>query len=179
MSIQPYLTHQPVIGPDVYIHEQACVIGQVTIGVDVSIWPMVVVRGDVAPISIGAGTNVQDGAVLHVTAHTPFNDAALPLVIGERVTIGHKAMLHACTIKDECLIGMNAVVLDGAVVEKHVLLAAGSVVAPGKRLESGFLYRGNPARQARPLTEREIAYFVYSSEHYIEIKNHYLTMADN
>lgn len=174
MSIESYHSFSPSTGKGVYIHHQACVIGRVNLGDEVSIWPMAVVRGDVAPVSIGAGTNVQDGAVLHVTAHTKFNAAELPLLIGARVTIGHQAMLHACTIEDECLIGMSAVVLDGAVIEKHVLLAAGSVVPPGKRLQSGFLYRGNPVQQARALNATELSYFAFSSEHYIELKNRYL-----
>ena len=175
MSIQPYRGATPVVASGVYIHPQACVIGAVTLGQDVSVWPMVVIRGDVAPITIGAGTNIQDGSVLHVTDHTPYNTAAIALRIGKAVTIGHKAMLHACRIEDESLIGMNAVVLDGATINKHVLVAAGSVVPPGKTLDSGFLYRGNPVQQARPLTEKEISYFGFSCQHYIEIKNHYLT----
>ena len=126
------------------------------------------------PITIGARSNIQDCAALHTTHASTFNAKGFPLIIGNDVTVGHNATLHGCTLEDETLIGMNAVVLDEAVVQKHVLVAASAVVGPGKVLESGYLYVGNPVRQARHLTEKEIAFFAYSAAHYGQLKDrHY------
>lgn len=174
--IRPYLDQRPTLGADVYVDEAARVIGDVTLGDDASVWPMAVLRGDVNAIRIGARTNVQDGSVLHVTHDGPYSPGGAPLVIGDDVTIGHGVILHACTIGNRCLIGMGALVLDKVVVEDEVFIAAGAVVPPGKRLVSGFLYRGNPAQQARPLTDTEKAQLQYSAEHYVRIKNNYLKM---
>ncbi|MFM7320987.1 MAG: gamma carbonic anhydrase family protein [Armatimonadota bacterium] len=175
MPIEPYLHHRPLIGERAFVHPTATVIGDTHIGDDVSVWPNVSLRGDVNSIRIGRGTNIQDNAVGHVTHRHPGNPEGAPLVIGEFVTIGHAAVLHGCTIGDECLVGMGAIVLDNAVLEDRVFLAAGSLVSPGKRLESGWLYRGSPATKARPLTDEEIEFLRYSAEHYIATKNHYLT----
>lgn len=174
MAIRPYGNIHPKTGDKVYVDEQASVIGRVTLGDDCSVWPMVVIRGDVHSIDVGARTNVQDGSILHVTADNQFNPGGFPLTIGEDVTIGHGAILHACTIGNYCLIGMGATVLDGAVIENNVMVGAGSLVAPGKKLESGYLYLGNPARQTRPLTAKELDYLKFSSEHYVKLKNSYL-----
>ncbi len=174
MNIRPYKTSLPRIDNTAYIDEAACIIGDVNIGADVSFWPMAVARGDVNSITIGAGTNVQDGAVLHVTCDSQFVPGGKPLLIGENVTIGHSAVLHACTIEEFCLIGMNATVLDGAIIHSRCMVAAGSVVSPGKVLESGFLYVGAPAKQARPLKQVELDYLEFSAQHYIELKNDYL-----
>jgi len=149
------------------------VIGNVTLGEDASVWPMAVVRGDVHTITIGARTNVQDGAILHVTHDGRFSVGGAPLVIGDDVTIGHKAMLHGCTIGNRCLIGMSAIVMDGAVLEDEVLLAAGALVPPNKHLESGYLYGGSPAKRIRPLTESEKENLLYGAEHYVKMKNNY------
>jgi len=174
--IRPYLDRKPTLGADVYIDEAARVIGDVTLGDHASVWPMAVLRGDVNAIRIGARTNVQDGSVLHVTHDGPYSPGGAPLVIGDDVTIGHGVILHACTIGNRCLVGMGALVLDKVVVEDEVFIAAGAVVPPGKRLVSGFLYRGNPAQQARPLTDTEKAQLQYSAEHYVRVKNNYLKM---
>lgn len=174
MNIRHYKNRLPNIGPSAYIDESACVIGNVTVGEDTSIWPMTVVRGDVNTITIGARTNIQDGAVLHVTCDSEFIPGGRPLIIGNDVTVGHGAILHACTIEDLCLIGMNSTVLDGAIVKSKTMVAAGSVVAPGKVLEGGYLYVGSPAKQARPLTEKEFAYLEFSARHYVKLKNDYL-----
>jgi carbonic anhydrase/acetyltransferase-like protein (isoleucine patch superfamily) len=139
---------------------------------------MAVLRGDVNRIVLGARTNVQDGAVLHVTHDGPYSPGGVPLLIGDDVTVGHLAILHACTIGSRVLIGMHATVLDNAVIEDDVLLAAGSVVAPGKHLKSGHLYRGSPAVAARPLTAKEIEQLQYSAAHYVRLKNRYLAAAD-
>jgi len=117
---------------------------------------------------------VQDLSMLHVSHKSSWDPAGAPLIIGDNVTIGHSVILHGCTLEDECLIGMGSIVMDKVVVQKHVLLAAGSLVPEGKVLESGYLYLGSPARRARPLTEQELAHFTYSAEHYIRLKNNYL-----
>lgn len=174
MTIRNYLDITPAIAANAFIDEAALVIGDVTIGEDASLWPMVVARGDVNSITIGARTNIQDGSVLHVTADNEFNPGGSPLIIGEDVTVGHAAILHACTIGNFTLIGMGATVLDGAIIEDHVMVGAGSLVAPGKTLESGYLYVGSPARQARPLKEKELAWLSYSSGHYVALKNNHM-----
>lgn len=174
MAIRKYLNITPTIAASAYIDEAAQVIGDVTIGDDASLWPMVVARGDVNSIAIGARTNVQDGSVLHVTADNEFNPGGYALVVGDDVTVGHGAILHACTVGDFSLVGMGATVLDGAVIEERVIVGAGSLVAPGKVLESGFLYIGSPARQVRPLKEKEFAYLEYSSSHYVALKDNHM-----
>ncbi len=173
-NIRPYLDFYPALGKRVYIDSAATVIGRSQLGDDVSVWPNASIRGDVEAISIGAGCNIQDNAVLHVTHRGPLSPQGGPLTIGAGVTVGHSAILHACTVGDYCLIGMGSVVLDGAVIEPFSLIAAGSVVSPGKRVESGWLWRGNPARPARELSAQERDYFHYSAEHYIKLKNQYL-----
>jgi len=174
MSVRPFGDELPRLGVRVWIDPAAVVIGRVEIGDDASLWPMAVARGDVNSISIGARTNVQDGSVLHVTHDGPYSPGGLPLVIGEDVTVGHRAMLHACTIGHRCLIGMSATVLDGAVLEDEVFLAAGTLVPPGKRLQGRSLYRGSPAQRVRSLSEEELAMLRYSAEHYVRLKDRYL-----
>lgn len=174
MTIRAFEGKQPNIGHGVFIDDSAVVIGEISIGEHSSFWPCAVARGDVNHITIGARTNVQDNAVLHVTHDGPYSPGGRHLEIGDDVTIGHHAMLHACTIGNRCLIGMHATVLDKAVLNDEVFLAAGSVVPPGKHLAGGFLYRGNPAQQARPLTADERAMLKYSAEHYVRLKDRYL-----
>lgn len=169
-----FLKQQPVLGERVFIAPEAHVSGAVEIGSDVSIWPMAVARGDVNRIAIGARSSVQDGCVLHVTHESEWQPEGGPLRIGEDVTVGHAAVLHACTIGDRCLVGMGAIVLDGAVLEPDSMVAAGAVVPPGKTVTSGTLWRGNPARYARDLSEKEIAYLLYSARHYVKLKDVYL-----
>jgi carbonic anhydrase/acetyltransferase-like protein (isoleucine patch superfamily) len=174
MSLRQYNGILPKIGHSVYIDDSAVVIGDVTIGDNVSIWPTTVVRGDVESIMIGDNTNVQDGSVLHVTHYGKFTDKGYPLAIGKGVTIGHRAVVHACTIGDYCLVGMGSIIMDDAVLEDYVMLGAGSLVPSGKTLASGHLYVGSPAKLVRPLTDSERAFLQYSSQHYIELKNKYL-----
>jgi carbonic anhydrase/acetyltransferase-like protein (isoleucine patch superfamily) len=174
MSIRPYQGIVPRLGPNVYIDAAAIVIGDVEIGVDASLWPGAIARGDVHYIRIGARTNVQDGAVLHVTHAGEYTDDGFPLLIGADVTIGHAAVVHACTIHDACLIGMHATVLDGAVVNRHSMIGAGAVVTPGKVVGEGELWVGNPARCVRKLSAQEIERLYYSAEHYVKLKNRYL-----
>ncbi|OZB87111.1 MAG: gamma carbonic anhydrase family protein [Thiotrichales bacterium 12-47-6] len=135
-------------------------------------WPCAVVRGDVNDIRIGDRTNIQDGAVLHV-AHEGEHGKGYALVIGRDVTVGHNATVHACTIEDEVLIGMNATILDGALVPKHCIVGANALVPPGKQLQSGWMYMGIPAKPVRELTEQEIAFFRYSAQHYVKLMQAY------
>jgi carbonic anhydrase/acetyltransferase-like protein (isoleucine patch superfamily) len=172
-NIRPLRGLFPRIAEGVYVDDAALVIGDVSIGRDSSLWPQVVARGDINRIAIGARTNVQDGAVLHVSHAGPFNPEGAALVIGDDVTIGHRAVLHGCTVGDRCLIGMGAIVLDRAVLAPQVMVGAGALVTGGQVLDSGFLYLGQPARRVRPLTERELAYLDYAAAHYVELARHY------
>jgi carbonic anhydrase/acetyltransferase-like protein (isoleucine patch superfamily) len=176
-NIQAFQHMFPALGRTVYVHQSASVIGDVKLGDDVSVWPGAVIRGDINSIQIGAGTNIQDCAVLHVNHKTCADPLGSPIVIGKHVTIGHTVILHGCTLEDECLIGMGNIVMDKAVVQKHVLLAAGSLVPEGKVLESGYLYVGRPAKKIRALTDEEIAFFMLSANGYITLKNQYLNQS--
>ena len=174
MPISSYLGVKPVLGARVYFHESSQIIGDVTIGDDSSIWCNAVLRGDVNHIVIGKGTNVQDLTMGHVSHKTPAKPEGSPLVIGDYVTVGHSVVLHGCTIGNECLIGMGTIILDDVVIPDHVMIGAGSLVPPGKTLESGMLYVGRPVKAVRVLTPEEIAYLRYSAEHYVELKDDYL-----
>ncbi len=165
-NIRPFLGSTPLIHPSAFIDPSAVVIGKVAIASEASVWPGVVIRGDVNNIAIGVMSNIQDSSVIHVehqSAQNPCNGAT---IIGDYVTIGHKVLLHGCTIHDETLIGMGSIVLDGVVIQKHVLLGAGSLVPPGKVLQSGYLYLGSPAKKIRPLTQEEIYFFKRSAINY-------------
>lgn len=175
MAIKAYRDKSPRVGKGVYIDETAVVIGDVSLGEGVSVWPLAVLRGDVHSITVGAGSNIQDGCVLHVThgnEHAPDGHA---LAVGENVTIGHRVVLHGCHVGSHCLIGIGAIVMDGAVIEDEVILGAGSLVPPRRTLEAGFLYVGSPAKRVRPLTEQEKAFLRYSAEHYRLLKDDYLS----
>ncbi|HET6593898.1 MAG TPA: gamma carbonic anhydrase family protein [Xanthomonadales bacterium] len=172
--IYRFMQERPRLGARVYIDPSAHVSGAVSLDDDVSVWPMAVLRGDVNRISVGARSNIQDGSVLHVTHESAWQPAGLALVIGADVTVGHGAILHACTIGDRCLVGMGAIVMDGAVLEPDALIAGGSVVTPGTRVPARTLWRGNPARKARELSAEEIAYQAYSAAHYVRLKDLYL-----
>src|SRR5690606_32261559 len=174
MNIRPYQDKRPLLGERVYVDPSAVVIGDVELGADSSVWPLAVIRGDMHRIRIGARTSVQDGSVLHITHAGPFNPDGFALTVGDEVTVGHKVTLHGCTLGSRILVGMGAIIMDGAVVEDEVVIGAGTLVPPGKRLESGFLYVGSPARQARPLTEKERAFFSYSAQNYVKLKDQYL-----
>lgn len=173
-QLRSYKGKHPVLGQRVYIDPCATLVGDIILGDDVGIWPMVAARGDVNVIRIGSRSNIQDGAVLHLTRKSADHPQGHPLVIGEDVTVGHKAMLHGCTIGNRVLVGMGAILLDGAIVEDDVMIGAGTLVPPGKRLVSGYLYMGNPMRQARPLKESELAFLKQSADNYVLLKDEYL-----
>jgi carbonic anhydrase/acetyltransferase-like protein (isoleucine patch superfamily) len=172
-NIASYNGTTPDIAEGVFVHASAHIIGNVFIGARSSIWCGAVIRGDVNRIRIGAESNIQDLSALHVSHKSAARPEGAPLLIGDRVTVGHRVILHGCEIGDECLIGMGAIVMDHAVLEPHVLLGAGSLVPEGKRLKGGFLYLGSPVREARPLTADELAYFSYSAAHYVRLQQGY------
>ena len=175
MTLRPYLDQFPRLGERVYVDAAATLVGDVVLGDDVSLWPGTVVRGDVNFIRIGARTNIQDGTVIHVSHDGPHAKlGGFATVIGADVTIGHKAIVHACRIADACLIGMGAIVLDGAVVEQHGFVGAGALVTPGKVVGRGEMWLGNPARKARMLSDAEIEALFYSAQHYVRLKDEYL-----
>lgn len=159
----------PVIDETAWLDPGCVVIGDVKIGGDSSVWPGVVIRGDINRIRIGCATNIQDGSILHNSHDGPFMPGGAPLSIGDRVTVGHKAILHGCEIGSDCLVGMGAIVMDRVVVEPGVMIGAGSLVPPGKTLKTGYLYTGSPARQARPLSDQEKTYFAYSAAYYVKL----------
>lgn len=166
--IKPYKGTYPKIHPTAFVAENAVIIGDVEIGPDCSIWYNVVIRGDVNYIRIGERTNIQDGTIIHVD-HKKY-----PTIIGSNVTVGHKVMLHACTIEDYCLIGMSSAVMDGVVVGRQSIVAAGAVVTPGKVIEPQSLWAGIPAKFVRKLTEEELLWLEKSAENYVKYKNSYL-----
>lgn len=173
-SLRSYKGITPKIGQNVYIDSSSVLVGDITLGDDASVWPLVAARGDVNHIVIGARTNIQDGSVLHVTHKNAANPQGYPLIIGDDVTVGHKVMLHGCTIGHRVLVGMGSIILDGALIEDEVMIGAGSLVPPGKVLESGYLYVGSPVKQARPLKEQERAFLQKSSDNYVQNKNDYI-----
>lgn len=174
-TLRPYKDLFPDIGQRVMIDASSVVIGDVRLADDVGIWPLVVIRGDVNYVAIGARTNIQDGSVLHVTHKSASNPQGNPLIVGEDVTVGHKVMLHGCTIGNRVLVGMGSIVLDDAVIEDEVMIGAGSLVPQHKRLESGYLYLGSPVKQLRPLSETERAGLRYSANNYVKWKDEYLS----
>ncbi|GAB1262675.1 gamma carbonic anhydrase family protein [Aurantivibrio plasticivorans] len=172
-AIRPYQGINPQFGKNVLVDEAAVIIGDVQIGDDSSIWPGAIIRGDVNHIRIGARTSIQDGSVLHVTHKNDTLPDGWPLIIGDDVTVGHKVMLHGCTIGDRVLVGMGTIVLDAVVVEDDVMIGAGSLIPPGKTLESGYLYVGSPIKKVRKLSVQEIEKLQYSAEHYVRVKDSY------
>ncbi len=172
--IRPFKGITPTLEEGAYVDPAAVIIGDVVLGEDVSIWPLVVIRGDVNKVRIGNRSNIQDGSVIHESRPRPNNPEGYPVIIGEDVTVGHKVMLHGCKIGNRVLVGMGAIVLDGVVIEDDVIVGAGALVTPGKTLESGYLYTGSPARQARPIREGEMEHFVQTAQNYVVLKEEYL-----
>lgn len=173
-AIRTYQGITPSLGERVFVDACAVVLGDVVIGADSSVWPLVVIRGDMHSIRIGERSSIQDGSVLHITHAGPFNPDGYPLIIGDEVTVGHKVILHGCSIGNRVLVGMGSIVMDGAVIEDEVVLGAGSLVPPGKRLASGYLYVGSPVKQVRPLSDQELSYFRYSADNYVRLKDQHL-----
>lgn len=168
----------PSIDSSAYIDPSCRIVGDVHLGKDSSVWPLVAARGDVNKIRIGARSNIQDGSVLHVTRKSEKNPDGFPLIIGDDVTVGHKCMLHGCQLGNRILVGMGAIVMDGVVVEDDVFIGAGTLVPPNKRLESGFLYVGNPMQKKRLLNDAERAFLKQSAVNYVVLKDEYLEEAN-
>ncbi|WP_290649195.1 gamma carbonic anhydrase family protein [Aquisalimonas sp.] len=168
--IRTFESYRPQIADSAWVDATALVIGEVELAEDVSVWPMTVVRGDVHYIRVGPRTNIQDGSVVHV-AHAGDYSPGYPTIIGADVTIGHKAIVHACTVEDACLIGMAATIMDGAVLGAESILAAGALVPPGKTLPGGHLYVGSPAQAVREITDSEREFLRYSARYYVTVKN--------
>lgn len=169
MDIRPFGGHIPQLASDSFVDKTAVLIGDIVLGAESSVWPLCVLRGDVNTIRIGCRSNIQDGTVLHVSHPTAAKPAGSPLVIGNEVTIGHRAMLHGCTIGSRVLVGMGTIVLDDAEIGSDTVIGAGSLVPPRKRLAGGFLYMGAPVRQIRALTEAEREHLRYSAAHYVKL----------
>ncbi|QIO06363.1 gamma carbonic anhydrase family protein [Acinetobacter shaoyimingii] len=173
-NIRPYLDSHPKIDATCYIDEMSLVIGEVSLAENVSVWPFAVIRGDVNFIKIGKNSNVQDHSMLHVSHKKADKPEGSPLIIGEDVTIGHHVKLHGCTIGNRVLVGIGTIILDDVIVEDDVMIGAGSLVPPNKRLESGYLYVGSPVKQVRKLTEKELAFLPYSAQNYVKVAENYL-----
>lgn len=178
-SLRSYKSIFPTIGLRTYIDASSVLIGDITIGDDSSIWPLVAARGDVNSIIIGQRSNIQDGSILHVTHKNEENPKGAPLLIGDDVTIGHKVMLHGCEIQNRVLVGMGSIILDNAIIESDVMIGAGSLVPPNKTLKSGYLYIGSPVKQIRELSVEEIAFLKKSAMNYVSFKNDYIEEETN
>lgn len=162
--LNKHLNAQPKIGNDVYIAHSAEIIGDVTVKDRVSIWPQCVLRGDIQSIFIDEETNIQDGTIIHLADE-------LGVKVGKRVVVGHQAVLHACTIEDECLIGMGAMLLDGVHVGKHSIIGARALVTKGTQIPERSLVLGSPAKIIRQVTDQEIADIQELSQKYIQVAN--------
>ena len=161
--IAAFLDHEPEIDDHAFIAPTAAVVGAVRVGAYSSIWYQVTVRGDNNYIIIGTGTNIQDNSCIHISSRE------FPTIIGNNVSVGHSALVHACTLEDHSFVGMGAIVMDGAVIESGAMLAAGAMLTPGKRIPSGELWAGRPASKMRILTPQDIADNLRIARHYIEV----------
>ena len=169
--IRSFENKTPIVGDKTHIDETAVVLGDVTLGQDCFILPMVTLRGDVNPIVIGDRTNIQEMSVVH-TNHTgsPYVPAS-SMLIGDDVTIGHGVILHGCQIQSRCLVGMGSIIMDGVVIEENTIIGAGSLVPSNKVLTGGQLWLGRPAKPVRSLTPAQINSILYSAQHYVALKN--------
>lgn len=172
--IKTFANVKPHISESAYVDPTAAIIGDVTIDEDSSIWPMVVARGDINKIIIGKRTNIQDGSIIHVTHASEFNPEGYHTKIGDNVIVGHRVILHGCTIDDHVLVGMGSIIMDGVYIHPQVLIGAGSVVPPNKILNSG-VWVGSPARRLRALSEQELNFLLYSADYYVKLKDEYKT----
>lgn len=166
-QIAHFLGQTPRIAPSAFVAPHTFIVGDVEVGEQASIWPCCSLRGDIAPIRIGAHSNVQDGSVVHVADD-------LPAIIGEWVTIGHKAIVHACTIEDEVLVGMGAIILDGAHIGARSIIGANATVTPGTVIPPGSMVMGSPAKVKRALTPEEQAGVRVWAERYVALSRQYL-----
>ena len=181
--IKPFKGIMPKIHPDAFVAETAVVIGDVEIGAGASVWYGCVLRGEVNLIRIGRDTNLQDGTIVHGN-HDPNGDyretgGGMATHIGDEVTVGHMAVIHACRVESRCFIGMRAVVMDEAKVEREAMVAAGALVSPGKVVKSGQLWAGMPAKHRRDLSREEMNHFTYSAKHYARLAAQYLARNDD
>jgi carbonic anhydrase/acetyltransferase-like protein (isoleucine patch superfamily) len=170
MTIRTFENSTPQLSAGVYVDDTALVIGDVQIGVDSSIWPYTVVRGDVNQIRIGARSNIQDHTTIHVTHKSHYNPDGAACVIGDDVTVGHQVVLHACHIDNKCLIGMGSIIMDNVQIGEYSIVGAGSLVTENTVLESGYLWIGRPARRLRALSDEEREYIVYSAQNYVRLQ---------
>ena len=175
MPIRRFANLTPQIQPSVFVDETALIIGNATLDEDSSVWPMAVIRADINSVHIGKRSNIQDGTIIHVTHAGKYNPPGYQTWIGSEVTVGHRCILHGCTIKDHCLIGMGVCLMDGVNIESNVIVGAGSLVPPGKTLTGGYVWVGSPARRLRPLTLEESEFLSYSADYYVQLKDKYLT----
>jgi carbonic anhydrase/acetyltransferase-like protein (isoleucine patch superfamily) len=167
VPLDAFLRKKPLLGKGVYVARGAAVIGDVTLGDYSSVWCNAVLRGDINRIVVGHHSNIQDNAVLHVAEK-------LPCVLGNHVTVGHGAIVHACTVRDQVLVGMGSTILDGAVIGEQSIIGAGAVVSPGTKIPAGSLVLGVPATVARALTAEERAELKVLAEKYVEAAAYYL-----
>lgn len=164
--ILPYNGVSPIVDDAAYIAETAVLTGDVSVGAESSIWYGCVLRGDVNQIRIGQGVNIQDGSVVHVSR-------LYPCIIEDRVSIGHMALIHACTLEEGCFVGMKACIMDGVVVERGALVAASSLVTPGKRIGAGEMWAGQPARFVRMVSDKDQAMMDYTQPNYVKLGREY------
>lgn len=177
-NIRSFEDHSPIFDDTVFIDESAVVTGNVVIGKDSSVWPCCSVRGDIHSIVIGERTNIQDGSILHVTHDSEYAPGGFKLTVGSDVTVGHNVVLHACTVEDQCLIGIGSVVLDGSVVQSGAMVGAGSLVPPNKVLEGGYMWLGSPVKRARELTDKEKSFLKYSAQQYVKLKDRHRSSSE-
>jgi carbonic anhydrase/acetyltransferase-like protein (isoleucine patch superfamily) len=165
--IKPYQHHRPQIAESVFLAENATLIGEISIDEESSVWYSAVLRGDVGPIAIGQRSSIQDLVMVHCTLNRS------RIIIGDDVVVGHGAILHGCTIESEVLVGMNATILDDAVVPTHCIVAANALVPERMQLEAGYLYAGVPAKKLKPITAEQVEIIRGSSRHYLEYARHH------
>ncbi len=170
--LEPFLEHHPKLNEGAWVHGAATVIGEVELGRRVSVWPGAVLRGDMGRIVIGDDSNIQDHCVVHMTSGLSVT------TVGERVTVGHRALLHGCEVGSDCLIGMGAILLDNCVIPEGSMVGAGSLVTGGKTFPSGHLILGAPARAVRELTADDREWIAYSWKHYLDTMRHYRDRSD-
>lgn len=165
--IYPYRDYHPNLDPTVFVAPGVHIIGNVTVGAESSIWFQSILRGDNAPIVIGDRTNIQDGCTLHVNPNQP-------VIIGSRVSVGHNVILHGCTVKDDALVGMGAIILDAVEIGEQAIVAAGSLIPAGKKIPPRTLVMGNPGKVVRELTDKDLELLQFTYQHYVKQSREYM-----